>query len=315
MIDSLHAFIFGAGYGVRLLPLTETRPKVTVPVMGKPIIFYALERLTSSGITSFVINTHYKADYLQTTVGSGNKWGVSISYSHEPEILETGGGLKNAEPLITSGTFIVYNGDILCDVNINDALLFHRKKEALATLVVASWCSPRQLNLDSDNRIVDIRHSRKCAGDPTHTFLGIHIIEREIFSYMKTGKYSIIETYLKLIDRGLPIYAYEMPQGSWYDIGSISQYKNAHREFMKSQRIHTGNSLCLLHKPASSAIHNTVEMSGYVSLGERNVVEENVTLSDVILWDDVIIKKNTKLENVIIRDGAIVSGLHKDEIL
>ncbi len=308
MTQNLQAFLFGAGFGVRLRPLTDTRPKVAVPVMGKPVIFHAIEQLAGIGIKKMVINRHYKGDVLEGMAGDGEQWNVEIRYSTEKDILETGGGLKYAEPLISSQTFIAYNGDILCDIDLRDAIAFHRQHKAMVTLITAPWCAPRQLTLDANNRIIDIRKSIYKSSVPTHTFLGIHILEREIFSYMEHGKYSIIKTYLSLIKDGAPVFAYDMPRGYWYDIGSIEQYKLAHK-MLCAQTAFSNATSCL------SVMDKSACQRGYVSLGERVVIEEDVYMEDVIVWDDVTIKKGACLKDVIVRDGLTVEGTFENDIL
>ncbi len=297
----IQAFIFGAGFGTRLRPLTDLRPKVTVPFFGKPIIFYAIEKLVSFGIKSFVINKHYHADRLQEIVGDGSRWGIKIKYSHEKKILETGGALKKAKKILTAQTFIVYNGDIICDLNIDSLLDFHRQKNGLATLVVAPWCDPRQLNIDQDGRIIDIRNIFQ-TDPPTDTFLGIHVMEKNIFDEFdtKSEKFSIIKTYLKLIDQKKDIYAYRLPQGYWYDIGSLDQYKKAHSDLMHIM----GNSS-----------NPQVKTDGYVAIGKNVTIEDNVYIKNSIIWDNVIIKKNSVLEDCVVCDKIVVNGKYQDEIL
>ncbi|MCD6460867.1 nucleotidyltransferase family protein, partial [bacterium] len=209
----MQGFIFGAGFGVRLRPLTDYRPKVTVPVLGKPIIFYVIDRLEQLSVSSVIINTHYKPDILKNIVDNGYQCDEKIFYSDEPVILETGGGLFNARDLISDQSVIVYNGDIYTDFNLNKMIEFHKKKKAVATLAVASWCQPRQISLNSDKKITDIRRIYT-SSLPTHTFMGIHIIEKDFLSELalearKNRAFSIIKTYLRLIREKKPIFAYE----------------------------------------------------------------------------------------------------------
>lgn len=301
--NEMQAFIFGAGLGIRLRPLTGIRPKVTVPVFGKPVIFYTIEKLALFGVKSFIINQHYHGDYLKKIIGYGDRWGISIKYSPEKEILETGGALKQAKDMISAQTFIVYNGDIICDLDVRSLMDYHKEKNALATLVVAPWCDPRQLNLDTDGRVSDIRNIFQKGISPTHTFLGIHLMEREIFDeFDSEEKFSIIKTYLKLIEQKKKIYAYELPQGYWYDIGSLKQYKKAHIGLRDKINIKT-------QIPA----HTGTE--GYIAVGEDVKIENNVYLKNSIIWDNVIIRANSRLDNCVVCDNVIVNGKHKDEIL
>jgi len=112
MIDQ--AMIFAAGEGKRMRPLTLSRPKPLLPVGGRPLIVWQLEKLAKLGIKKVVINTSYLADQLPKALGQGEAWGLQISYSHEPQPLETGGGLLQALPLLKAKPFLVVNADVWC---------------------------------------------------------------------------------------------------------------------------------------------------------------------------------------------------------
>ena len=296
------AFIFGAGFGERLMPLTENRPKVTIPVLGKPNIFYIIERLKKIGITQFVINTHHKSELLQHIVGDGSAWDVSIVYSHEPNILDTGGGLKNAEHFITSDTFVVYNGDIFCDVDLSFPINFHVQNDSHATMIVSPKHVPRQLHISRAGKLLDIRGIRHYHSmPPTHTFLGIHILNREIFHYLSNEKKSIVEMYIKILNRNKTVMTWELDSDYWYDIGSIGAYSSIHADFFNKTRM-----------PVSS---QTIKAEGYISLSDNVVLEDNVFLKNVIVWENAVIQSGSILENVIVRNDRVVQGTYKNTIL
>src|ERR1700736_5731277 len=115
MID--HAFVLGAGLGLRLPPLTEDLPKPLVPIFQKPLITFALDHLIDIGVDSFVINTHRLPELFRNFFG-GRYAGHSVKLLHEPDLLETGGGIKNAEPYLGTQPFITYSGDILTDIDL-----------------------------------------------------------------------------------------------------------------------------------------------------------------------------------------------------
>ncbi|MFN2475098.1 MAG: NDP-sugar synthase, partial [Chthoniobacterales bacterium] len=119
------AFVLGAGMGLRLRPLTEETPKPLVPIFQKPLITFSLDHLCSIGIESFVINTHRLAEQFETRFAEGSYAGVPVHLLHEPDLLETGGGIKNAEPWLRDGVFIVYSGDILTDVPLEPLIDAH----------------------------------------------------------------------------------------------------------------------------------------------------------------------------------------------
>src|SRR5262249_40888150 len=110
------AFVLGAGLGTRLRPLTNELPKPLVPIFGKPLITFAFDHLFAAGVGSFVINTHHLSECFQDSLGENSYRKAPIRLLHEPVLLETGGGIKNAEPHLTEENFFVYSGDILTDL-------------------------------------------------------------------------------------------------------------------------------------------------------------------------------------------------------
>ena len=116
----MRALIFAAGKGERMRPLTEHTPKPLLPVGGKPLIAWHLEKLAAIGITDVVINTAWLAECFEPALGNGERWGVHLHYSYEgAEPLETGGGMQHALPTLGDGPFIAVNGDIWSDFDFS----------------------------------------------------------------------------------------------------------------------------------------------------------------------------------------------------
>lgn len=300
----MQAFVFSAGLGTRLRPLTLRRPKVMVPIAGQPVISYVLDHLRTHNIDRTILNLHYQPDQIRNFVSSGDKWGMNVRYSYEAEIRETGGGLKYAAPQLDASTIVIYNGDILCDVNLTEMIRWHKNKKALATLLVADWCDPKQVAFDASQRITDIRGALDNTS-PTHTFLGVHIIERELLSYLSQDKdkFSIIETYLDLIRQRFPIYAFVLPDGYWYDIGSLDSYRDANKFMFQHAR------QSQINLPVSSKI------SGYTSVGKKVQIGQDVVLHNTIIWDNVTIAAGSQLSDTIVCDDAHVNGNYSNTVI
>ena len=127
----MKAMVLAAGQGTRLHPLTEHTPKALVPVAGRPMIEYSLLLLRRYGIRDIIINLHHLGDQIENYLGDGKQLGLQITYSKEPELLDTGGGLLKAKPFLQDGTFIVINTDVLIDLSLSDLLAFHEKTDPL----------------------------------------------------------------------------------------------------------------------------------------------------------------------------------------
>jgi NDP-sugar pyrophosphorylase family protein len=178
------AFLLGAGLGTRLRPLTDALPKPLIPVLGAPLIRYAIDHCAAAGITEFAINTHHLPetwkDYFPgSREGSGESpCAPRIDFFHEPVLLETGGGIKNIEEWIAGEPILVYNGDILANPDLARLISTHRASGNLATLGVRSNGPALHLALDG-RQVVDIHHKLGVAAG-THQFTGIYCIEPEL---------------------------------------------------------------------------------------------------------------------------------------
>ena len=117
----MRAMILAAGRGERMRPLTDTTPKPLLPIAGKPLIAWHLERLARAGFQDVVINHAWLGNRIESTLGNGEQWGLSIRYSPEGSALETAGGIATALPLLGKDPFLVINGDIWCDWDVSRA--------------------------------------------------------------------------------------------------------------------------------------------------------------------------------------------------
>ncbi|WP_146910513.1 N-acetylmuramate alpha-1-phosphate uridylyltransferase MurU [Arenimonas daejeonensis] len=165
----MKALVFAAGKGERMRPLTERTPKPLLPVRGKPLIEWHLEKLAALGVHDVVVNTSWLADAFEPVLGDGRRWGLRLHYSHEgPEPLETGGGMLHALALLGDAPFIAVNGDIWCD---HDFSRLPKQPEGLAHLVLVDNPTHHpegDFALDADGRV-------HAAGESRLTFSGIGV--------------------------------------------------------------------------------------------------------------------------------------------
>jgi len=213
--------ILAAGMGNRLRPLTDRMPKPLIEVGGQPLIAYPLALVRAAGITDVVINLHHLGAQLRDALGDGSRYGVSIRYSEEDPILDTGGGIKRAEPLLGANRFVVLNSDTICDVDLRDVIAWHSARGALATMVLRPdrEAATRYgvIEIDRTARI------RRFLGQPREVaepltplmFAGIHVFEPDVFAFMDEGRFGINAlTYPRLLAAGRPLYGYRF-DGYW----------------------------------------------------------------------------------------------------
>lgn len=231
----MKAMILAAGLGTRLRPLTNTVPKPLLPVGGTPLIVWNLLLLKRHGFHDVVINLHHLAPMIEQALGNGSRFGLRILYSHEPMLLGTGGGIKQAEPYFSGEPVLVLNGDTLFELDLDALCAFHRERKAAATLVLredpdaARW---GLIDVGADDRIVRITGRGLPVSAPTRPrmFAGIHILNPRLLRDVRPGvESSIIDPYVSALERGEPVVGYDL-KGYWSDIGTAERYTQAEQD-------------------------------------------------------------------------------------
>ena len=193
------AFVLAAGLGTRLRPLTDELPKPLVPIFQKPLITFALDHLIATGIRRFVVNTHRLPHLFERQFAEKNYRRRPLDLVNEPELLETGGGIKNAEPLLREGDFLTYSGDILTDIPLSSLIEEHFRAGNDVTLALRETGFKPSIAF-SDGRIVDIGERFGVAGD--YDFANIAVWGRKIFQRIPQRKISFIPVLLHWIYEG-----------------------------------------------------------------------------------------------------------------
>lgn len=219
------AMVLAAGRGTRLAPLTDRLPKPLVAVAGTPMLVHILAFLRAGGIDEVVINLHHLGHLIEREIGDGRAFGLRVRYSWEPEILDTGGGIKRAEPLLGGEPFVVVNGDSLLELPLRAVLAYHRRRGGIITMVVRPSADAVRLGLielDADDRV------RRVVGRPDDVideplrgfmFPGLHVFEPRVFDWMDgVGAFGVIrETYPRLLRAGQPVYGF-VSDARWLNI-------------------------------------------------------------------------------------------------
>ncbi len=234
----MKAMIFAAGLGTRLKPLTDTMPKALVPVCGKPLLQHVLEKLLQSGFDDVVINVHHFADMIEAWCHEHPIPGMTIHFSDErAELLETGGGIKHAAPLLCDASrFLIHNVDILSNVDLN-ALYADPRGEA--TLLVSQRDTQRYLLFDDEMRLVGWTNIKtgevrspypdlKIESCKRLAFSGIHLMNTSLLPLMQEWpeRFGIIDFYLRICAQH-PIYGIEQPDLRLMDVGKLDTLDQA----------------------------------------------------------------------------------------
>jgi len=220
------AFILGAGLGTRLRPLTNVLPKPLVPIFHEPMANYALRHCQEAGINEFAINTHHLPHTWNETYPDGTFAGSSIQFFHEDILLETGGGIQNIANFIGSDPLLIYNGDILTNIDIKQLIHQHETSGNHATLALRSSGENCNVSISGDH-VADMRNI--LSDHPgTHQFTGIYCIQPEILRLIPEGEVvSIVPAFIELIKQG-QLGAVVLDEGDWFDIGNPQAYREIH---------------------------------------------------------------------------------------
>ncbi|MBV9192452.1 MAG: nucleotidyltransferase family protein [Betaproteobacteria bacterium] len=212
----MKAMLLAAGRGERLRPLTNHTPKALVPVGGKPLIAWHLERLAASGCHEAVINVSHLAQQIIDSLGDGKRFGVRIAYSREAEPLETAGGIAQALPLLGERPFLLVNADIYCEVDFK-ALLAFKLGAMMAHLVLVPNPAHRpQGDFSLRERVVGRE------GTPRYTYSGVAVMSPQLVRTVRRGEKAPLAPLLFGAADERRITG-EVFEGLWQDVGTMDR--------------------------------------------------------------------------------------------
>jgi len=192
----MKAMILAAGLGKRMRPLTERTPKPLLQIAGRYLIDFHLQNIANAGIKEVVINTHWLAEQIPEALGNGEQWRLNLTYSHEPVLLETAGGIIQALPSLSDGQepFLLVNGDIYTELNLNEWLLqvlalddaLNRSRLACLAMVSNPAHHPEgDFRIDADTGL--LQPLSKNLNLPALTYSGVGIFHPAFFEGLSPG--------------------------------------------------------------------------------------------------------------------------------
>jgi len=341
----MKAVIIAGGLGTRLRPLTHNTPKPIVPVANRPFVVHQIEHLIKHGATEIILNLHYLSQEIKKAIGDGGRWGIKIHYSIERTPLGTAGAVKHAEKYFDEGPMVIFNGDVLTDINISKVVNFHREKKALVTLTLTEVEDPTPFGLiltEKDGRVKQFLEKPSWDMVTAKTInAGIYVVDPKIFRKVPKGKPFMFERdlYPALLEEGAPIYGY-LSDAYWIDIGNPAKYKEAHeailrhdvavkiegtrvnRRFWLGKDTHPDPSVRFTGPSIIGGkvkIGKETEVRDYVTVGDHVSIGEHCLLDRAIIWrgskigkhvvlQDCILGYNCVIEdNVVIDHGAVLA--------
>lgn len=278
----LSAMVLAAGLGTRLKPLTEQRAKALVPVGDRPILSHVLDHLWAAGASRVVVNTHYRAREVESyAVGQRRE----LLLSHEPELLGTAGGVAQAQDLLGAGDVLLWNADILAEVDVPALLAAHahaarRLAPARATLFV----QPLAKGLGSvgcSARGTVVRLRRESVEEEAHggEFLGIHVIGGSLRRTLPARGCLVGDVYIPALKGGATL-GVVLHEGAFFDVGTLQGYARANRAWLAARSVSSWTG-------PSARIGPDVVLEGTV-VGEDAVVRGAGNVARSVIWPGAI---------------------------
>jgi len=301
----LKAVVLAGGYATRLRPISYVLPKLLFPILGKPMIYWTLDLLSSAGMTEVVLGVNYLAETLRARVGSTYR-GMQIRYSLEDRELGTAGPIK----LASVGTemnqpFIAMNGDVIAQIDIREMVRHHEQSEALITDALHEVEDPTRfgvVQMDTRNRIeLFIEKPNRRAAPSRLVNAGIYAIEPEVLRLIPGNrKVSLEREVFPALAKERRLYGFKF-SGYWFDIGNFTDFRKANFSLLRHSTYEP--------KPrtANGKIATDAAIRKPVSFGNDSIFDSEACIGpNAVLGDDVSIGKKAEVTGSILFDRVTV---------
>ncbi len=318
----MKAMILAAGQGTRLRPLTLVRPKVLVPINGSSVLDFWIERLYRAGFEAVVINAWHLQERLVAAVRS-KRWPIPVHVRVEPMLLGTGGGIRNVLDFFGEEPFLVINGDVICDVSLEDFQRRYFESGSPAGLLMHDYPEFNNVAVNSHGFILGFGpDAAKLVAEDADlrclAFTGIQIMHPEVLGAFPAGRPGdILAAYRAMIGGGRAPLAFQRPTFFWREMGSVARYRSLHDELGRLEEnllppLPTGKAVWV---DPEAEVSMDARLKGYVSIGRGTRVAEGVELEDSVLWDRVEVHPGSRLRGCVVADGVRVTGSHENEVI
>jgi mannose-1-phosphate guanylyltransferase/phosphomannomutase len=313
----MQAVVMAGGEGSRLRPLTSNMPKPMLPVANRPLIEHILELLRRHGVTDVVVTVQFLSSVIRNYLGDGSDLGLSVAYSTEDVPLGTAGSVLNARDLL-SGPFLVISGDALTDLDLSDAVDFHRARGAAATLVLKHMEDPLEFGIvmtGEDARIERFLEKPtwgQVFSDTVNT--GIYVLEPDVLDLVPAEQpYDFSsELFPLMLDKGLPLIGY-VTEAYWTDVGNTDAYLHAHYDLLAG-RVRTEAQGFELRPGVwvgeEVDIHPSARVQGPAIIGDNSRIQPGGVVGPyTVIGDNVILGDDATVTSSVVMDRAALGAL------
>ncbi len=324
----MKAVVMAGGFGTRIQPLTASRPKPMLPIINRPMMEHTMMTLKDLGITEFIILLYFKPEMIQNYFKDGSDLGIKISYVTPDDDYGTAGAVKLAQEYIGDDNFIIISGDLVTDFDFKKLFDFHSLKKSKLSIGLTSVENPLQFGvvIANEDNVIEKFLEKPSWGEVFSDTIntGIYIIEPEILEFIPKGENFdfgknlfplLMENKVELMGCNLT--------GYWRDVGNPESYREVHNDIL-NKRLEfkiPGKKISYpdgtLHSDAPHVLDKSIEIIGNVVLGNNVTIKKNVKLNNVVIgnnvtigsdsnirnsvfWDDITVGKNAKFDGCII---------------
>jgi NDP-sugar pyrophosphorylase family protein len=318
----MQALILAGGKGTRLRPLTVYTPKPIVPICNRPFLLYQIDTLRRAGVTDITLSLSYQPEKIEQQLGDGSQFGVKLKYTVEPQPMGTAGAYKFAEDLIREPT-VVFNGDVLTDLDLKTMIRQHKDKQAIATIFlmpVEDASMYGVVETADDGRVQRFLEKPKPAETTCRNInAGAYVLEPSVLDLIPKGENHSFEYDLfpKLLEKGEPFFAHVPQRTYWMDIGTPARYLQAHHDLLANRvtRIHMKDRRGVF----DSATHSEIDELSIIAddctlkpgvrivnsvLGKGCYIEERACIENAVIWSHTRVGTAANIKDAIIGRGC-----------
>jgi mannose-1-phosphate guanylyltransferase len=300
--------------------LTDLTAKTLIPVLNRPLLGLILAQVEEAGFSQVAVNSHHLSGQVQEFL-AGQPWGFMLSVSPEPELLGTGGGLKQLGKILRGGPFLAVNGDILTDIDLGAVYRGHRK-DAASTLVLHD-CPPYNKVWVAEGAVVAVGEPppgllKDAAGLPL-AYTGVQVVGSRMLDYLPAGRpYDLVAAWRQALAAGERLAAITVTGHFWQDLGTPAAYLAAHRRLLQGEAPGLARYFGPLADPflgPGGIVEAGVKFGGGVSLGAQVKIGRGAALRNTVVWDGAAIAPGVELEDCIVAAGVQVGRSARGQVL
>jgi mannose-1-phosphate guanylyltransferase len=297
----MQALILAGGKGTRLRPLTVYTPKPIVPVCNRPFLLYQIDTLKRAGVTDITLSLSYQPHKIEEKLGDGSDFGVNLTYTFEPQPLGTAGAYKFAQDLLREPT-VVFNGDIVTDLDLRAVIRQHDERKAAATVVLAPVENPSVYGVvetEADGRVKSFSEKPRAEEVSVNTInAGTYILDPKVLDMIPEGESYSFEYNLfpDLLQRGELFYAHVPDNAYWLDIGAPARYLQVHHDILAGRV----GGVQLKKRRGECELATVAEIDDLSLIGDDSTIKPGAQIINSVLGEGVHVEEKARIENSVV---------------